>query len=98
MCIRDRFITVKTEWISIPNLAVNVYPNPARDVVHFEIEGHDFETIELKLFDMRGSLIYSATSPHELFTFYREGILAGVYAYSLSSDGALLSTGKLIIK
>ena len=96
--VNENFISVKTEWVSIPNLAVNVYPNPSRDVVHFEVEGHDFESIELKLFDLRGSLIHSATSPNELFTFYRNDIPAGVYAFSLSSEGALLSTGKLVIK
>ena len=96
--INENFIAVKTEWVSIPNLAVNVYPNPSSDVVHFEVKGHDFEAIELKLFDMRGSLIHSATSPNELFTFYPNDIPAGVYAFSLSSDGALLSTGKLTIK
>ena len=96
--IDTNFIAVKTEWVSFPNLAVKVYPNPSRDVVHFEVDGHDFETIELKLFDLRGSLIYSATSPNELFIFQGKDIPAGVYAYSLSSHGALLSTGKLIIK
>lgn len=96
--INENFIDVKTEWVSIPNLAVNVYPNPSRDVVHFEVKGYDFETIELKLFDMRGSVIHTATSPNELFTFHGNDVPAGVYAFSLSSGGALLSTGKLIIK
>ncbi len=79
------------------NLAnVSVYPNPARDVLHFEWD-NEAETAQLELFDRGGRKVFSA----EISTYENRllvGELArGLYIYQLK-QGAEIASGKVILE
>ena len=96
--IGENFISVNTQKIFLPNLAVHTFPNPFRDVVQFEVEGANFQLIQMNLYDLTGRLIRTTTHSENQFSFYRNQLLSGMYFYTLSGDGKIISSGKLSVK
>jgi len=51
------------EFGAVPNaIALNIYPNPSRGIIHFQLEGQLESEIQVQLFDQKGSLIFNQIS------------------------------------
>ena len=96
--IGEDFISVNTQKLFLPNTTVRTFPNPFEDVVQFEIEGVDFDLLQLNIYDLTGRLIRTATYSDNQFSVHRNQLLSGMYIYTLSGDGELISSGKLSVK
>lgn len=96
--IGEDFISVNTHELYLPNITVETFPNPFRDVVQFEIKGDSFNKIQLDIYDLTGRLVRTATHSNNLFTFSRNNLSDGLYIYRLIGDDQLISTGKITIQ
>ena len=96
--IGENFITVNTQKLFLPNLAVRTFPNPFEEEVNFEIEGQQFQSIQLNVFDLTGRLIRTSTHTGNQFSFSRNQLLSGMYVYTLVGDGAMISSGKIMVR
>jgi len=101
--IGDNFIQVITSTEEVETelyKAVKVYPNPFHSSTTIEIvDATDYQDIELSLFDVRGQQIRSiqANNQHKI-NLERGNLAQGVYLYRIIADGALINSGKVIVK
>ncbi len=96
--IGENFVTVNTQKIFLSNLAVRTFPNPFKEMVNFEIEGAQFQSIQLNVYDLTGRLIRTSTHAENKFSFFRNQLLSGMYVYTLVGDGAMISSGKITVQ
>ena len=95
--IGREFVTVNTQEVFIPNVSLKAYPNPASEVVNFELDGQEFNQIRFTLFDLNGRLVRNEWHQNQTFEFRRKGLAAGVYIYKIESNGQAVSAGKLTL-
>ena len=74
---------------------VQVWPNPATDVVRFQIEGKNPGFIRLRLFDLQGRLILQKNGNGNFLETDLRSFSNGIYLYALQGAGWQTS-GKLI--
>ncbi|MBI4929859.1 MAG: T9SS type A sorting domain-containing protein [Bacteroidetes bacterium] len=81
---------------------VNISPNPFTASAVFSINNlkEQSKPFSLSLVDMFGREVRKATIEMNAdeFTFYRNGLHAGIYFYRLENDTQIISSGKLIIE
>jgi len=76
------------------NAEVSVFPNPATDFVKIESDIHDYS---VKVYDVRGIVVFSKTKTSGNFVVDFTAYNAGEYILQLFNyDGNLLSSTKLI--
>ncbi len=63
------------------NSELTLYPNPAKEVVHIDLEG----TVEIKIQDLSGHTVKEIKTSTALFSI--EGMKTGVYSVELSQNG-----------
>ncbi|MCK9481731.1 MAG: FG-GAP-like repeat-containing protein [Bacteroidia bacterium] len=91
---------VSVAHIAAPALQVQVYPNPAKEMLHFDFGQTAPSEATVQLFDMQGRLLLS----QELQTLSNPGIdvsginTAGVYYLQINSNGSVLHKKILIEK
>lgn len=80
------------------DMEITVYPNPAKDIVNFSING-EAKDMELSIRDISGKLIFTqAYSNTKLITVDSEFMSNGVYFYQLTNKNTNQnSNGKLIV-
>lgn len=91
------FISVSTQEVFLPNVHVNVYPNPFVDFAVFEIEGLQSQAMQFNVFDLAGKQVRSERFDAPKFEFYRKNLPPGMYVYRIESKGILVAVGKIII-
>ena len=103
--IGENFILLNDQNVWLSNTTVKTYPNPFVEMVNFEIEGQDFKSIQLQIYDLMGRLVQtsnhsnlSSSQAGTTFTFHRKNLLSGMYVYVLSGDGVPISSGKMTVK
>lgn len=97
VCQFDSFIVVKSKEIFLPNADLRVYPNPARDVVNFELSGVDAKQYTLQVYDIQGRLLVNQIFNQPTFRLFRPQLPAGTLFYWLAADGKPVASGKLVI-
>ena len=79
---------------------INVYPNPASDVVNISMEGLTSEAF-VSIMDLQGRVLAtqsaSSTNGSQVITFATEGFAKGTYVVSVNTNG-LLSNTNVVIK
>lgn len=98
VCEFDSFIVVKSKEIFLPNADLKVFPNPARDVVNFELSGVDARHYTLQVYDIQGRLLVNQTFNQPTFRLLRPQLPAGTLFYWLAADGKPVASGKLIVR
>jgi uncharacterized repeat protein (TIGR01451 family) len=78
-------------------VAVNVYPNPAKDDVTFEIKNADQNNYTLQLFNTTGSSVLQRNISNNKTTIQKGSLPAGIYFYQVSQPQGITGVGKLII-
>ena len=98
VCEFDSFVIVKNKEIFLPNADLRVYPNPARDVVNFELSGVEARQYTLQLYDIQGRLLVNQIFNQPTFRLFRPQLPAGTLFYWLAADGKPVASGKLLIR
>jgi hypothetical protein len=91
------FIITSDHEVFIPETVINVYPNPISQFATFELEGVDLLTpFDFKIYDVSGRLVRSEQFNSTTFQVDRGNLPSGTFFYEISSEGQLISTGKII--
>jgi hypothetical protein len=76
---------------------VNLYPNPARDVVNLEIKSSSYGPVDLSVYTITGRLVLRKNfSNNQLVTFSMADHVSGLYFVKLQMDGKL-AVKKLVL-
>jgi len=63
--------------------SIHIYPIPAKDYIHIELDNIDSKEIKLELFDNKGQKVYLSTRferfEDKFITFYLKGLKTGIY-------------------
>jgi hypothetical protein len=83
----------------VESAVVSAYPNPANDLVVFNIENQDFANSQLVIYDALGSIIVSInTGSNQQISWSASNLPNGVYFYRLEKDNLKGASSKLIIQ
>ncbi|GJM35710.1 MAG: hypothetical protein DHS20C18_47110 [Saprospiraceae bacterium] len=94
---RDFIVTANKNPI-MPNLAVNIAPNPFTHVVNFDLEGISIGQGRLYLFDTTGKRIRALDFSESSFQLSGQNLAPGIYYFEIQADGRWLSSGKLMVQ
>jgi hypothetical protein len=96
----------ETEWgeklviTGVPKLKTDgqlqVFPNPARDVVTFQLNG-DSETHEVRIYNQSGQLVKTECFEGNSYKLHLTGLKSGIYLYKVTSSNTSIYTGKLVV-
>ncbi len=77
---------------------IDIYPNPANEVINVAYTVDNTSNIQFELFDMTGRKVKSVSLPagSTFHTIHIENLTKGVYSYILSVDGLPRKRGHLI--
>ena len=81
------------------NLAVDVYPNPASDVINIKINEVDLDAVKIEIYSIHGQLIHTKrlTTVDRLYQIDSSDFTNGTYLMKLSTDHKVF-TKKIAIK
>ena len=81
------------------NLKINVFPNPASDIIAIQINGLNKENLQLKLYSMQGKLIQqNKINPGATIGYFDvQTLYNGVYLVEIS-NGSFKQTKKVVVK
>lgn len=99
--IGENFITVHVDEITIPNVAVNVFPNPFTTTATFEIStGIDFYTKNLtfELIDVLGRKVFSEEFSDGTYILNRGNLDSGSYFYTIRKADEIINSGKVMFQ
>jgi len=94
----DFLVITDVKEPTLSGVTVSAYPNPFAAAVVFDVEGGQFKTLTISVFDMNGQLVRWEKAPGNQLRLQRNGLPTGAYAYRLEADGLLLDTGKIIVR
>ncbi len=80
------------------NQYINVFPNPAKDVVWFENKSTEFTDFNIEIYNTLGAKIKEIRGANGKIEWQTDGQPTGVYFYKISSGGVWLDSGKLILE
>jgi hypothetical protein len=78
------------------NARLQVFPNPARDVVTFELN-NDAGTHEVRIYSQTGQLVKIECFEGNSCKLHLTGLKSGIYLFKLTSSFSSVHTGKLIV-
>ena len=73
---------------------LNVYPNPASDLLHIDLNGLSTEGFEVQLFDLTGKMYFTG---HNRSSINTEEMPAGLYILTVKTDEGLSVNKKITI-
>jgi len=83
--------------LSTEQIIVNVYPNPATELITFETSGFEKDRI-ISVFDMTGNLISSSNFSESYIEIPVDKLSSGLYTYRVTRHEVLLNRGSFIKK
>lgn len=96
--VGEDFIIISSDHETfIPDLAIEVVPNPFSDQTRLTLKGIEAQNATLHLYDLQGQKIATQAFEHSSILIKRNGLLSGMYFYKIEMEGQLAGTGKLII-
>jgi hypothetical protein len=89
---------VDVKYQDSEELAVNIYPNPASEMLNVEVKSEkSIENLRLQIFNMKGVLMYNDDiDRHKIIDLKEYGIGPGVYLVKLEGQ-KILQTRRLIV-
>ncbi len=87
------------EPTSIPTVSVTVYPNPFQETAFVKVEGNAFRSLEFRMIDLQGRVVYEkqVVSTNE-FSVEAGILVPGLYLYKLRGNGESIHSGKLMVR
>jgi len=99
--VEDYCVTILPHDLNIEStemIHVNVYPNPAKNNVNFDL-GQLVNNGKIEIVDIVGKVIYSNEINQATHAVDVSNFTSGTYIYSVSGiSGNILSTGKLVVE
>lgn len=84
---------------SLPELEVDIFPNPMEDRAWVQIKGVEVEEmVTLHLFDVNGRLIKEIEGGGNGLWLDRKGLVSGIYFFTLNAKELRLASGKLVVE
>lgn len=82
-------------------IVISAYPNPTNDVLNINYALNNKATVEISLFDIKGSKVngYKIGSQNAgiyTYSFDVNALAKGIYFYKISIDGTSISSGKFV--
>lgn len=99
--IAENFIILsvdKTKGSTAEQLTIRAYPNPFSEQTTLEVEGGNYQELELTIYDIAGRNVLQYMSTDNKIQIQRGNLAKGVYIYQLQADGEPVGTGKLIVR
>ena len=82
----------------VENSSANVYPNPATEIIHFDLS-KQFNSVTVQLYDITGKMIATSSfSKAQEMVMDINKFSPGVYFYKLITDGRLLKTERIVLQ
>ncbi|MCB9231566.1 MAG: T9SS type A sorting domain-containing protein [Bacteroidia bacterium] len=100
---RNGIFVGRNPELELPQPALTVYPNPARDQIYFTLQNPVSREMSLDLIDLMGRKKLDIFGSHRVSAGETrvqaslQNLPAGVYIYRLQSRGNLLSMGRVVI-
>ena len=92
------WVLVETEETFIPEVEVNVFPNPFTEQATFDLKNAPFGEKQFRLFSLSGNEIHTQTFDSQQFVFQRNHLPKGIYFYTISKKDMKIAMGKLIVQ
>lgn len=101
------FHTVRDSWFElisvhtsevVPAGSVRVYPNPVGEAFTVEAGAGAFGPVCFRLYDQRGSLVREERFSGDKLIVARADLPAGVYFFTLESNGRSLGAGQIVLR
>ena len=89
---------VGTQHIFVPNVSINITPNPATEVAAISISGIDLEQATFNLYNVTGKVTHSQVIDNQQFNLQRNALPNGLYFYQVQENGRVIGSGKLLLK
>ncbi len=96
--IGEQLIEVTSTEIFVPNVEMNVYPNPFDANATFEINGLEIKNGEINFLNLNGSLVKTQKFQGSKFQFDGSDLPAGIYFFQIMEGGMSVANGKIIVK
>jgi hypothetical protein len=99
--IGENFVTVMLNQTAVLDevVQVKVYPNPFTQNATIEVEGKDYNELQLTIYDVSGRVVAQKQAyTNNKVELSRGNLQPGVYLYQLLGDDALISTGKIVVQ
>jgi uncharacterized repeat protein (TIGR01451 family) len=100
---KDFIVSVLETKSALPNVQINVFPNPFNAEATVDIQG--FEKItplsnlsHFRVFDAVGRQLRSEKFEGTEFRFKKQDLTTGLYFFRIENNGQLIGTGKFLIK
>ncbi len=85
------------EVIEFPRLKIEVLPNPFTTFTDFRISGIPAHSKTFQLIDVTGKVVHQEEFTGNDYRYYRAGLNAGVFFYSILQTDQVLGSGKLVV-
>jgi hypothetical protein len=85
------------QQVLMPEVLVNVYPNPANDFIHLDLTG-EFKTGTVEILNAEGQQVGSFNLSKKANTIPVHDFPVGSYYFRLLSGKSLLNTGTFVVK
>ncbi|MGH1338361.1 MAG: DUF7619 domain-containing protein [Aureispira sp.] len=100
--IGDKFVEIgyiNIDKVPGAEMIVRAYPNPFRDLVTIEVDGEQFKSLELIVYDLLGQQVaYRQIANSNQIQLTRANLQQGIYVYKLIGDQEEISTGKISVQ
>lgn len=81
-----------------PSTGIRLYPNPAFDKIHIDLQSPNIDQVNLKIFDVRGELMEEKTFQNHINTSIDIAHLpAGIYFFEILAGGEVLKNEKVMV-
>jgi uncharacterized repeat protein (TIGR01451 family) len=94
----EHFIVSGAREPVLPKVSWALFPNPFSDEATLVIEGADFQTFNLRLYDLTGRFIKMQKVTGGFTKIKKEGLPAGLYFYEIELNGLTVGQGKLAVQ
>jgi hypothetical protein len=99
--IGENFVTIVLNQSNLLDevIQVKVYPNPFTQNATIEVEGKEYNELQLTVYDVSGRVVLEKQAySNNKIELTRGNLQPGVYFYQLLGDVTLINTGKIIVQ
>lgn len=90
---------VSVPTIHVPDVSLNIYPNPFTEYATVELSGASFKDLQFTLLDAQGRVVKQVYAGHQQqFVFDGKGLSPGIFVYIIREGTQQIATGKVQIQ
>jgi len=92
------FLPVSTIQVFVPDVKVELFPNPFSTRTSFRFSSTSLDDLQLSVFSSTGQLVRQEAISTNVYDFDRRGLPEGLYFFEIRASGQSVATGKMIIQ